>query len=85
MDTARYNTHAPSSLKQRWKSKPSEEPAASCFMELQTSRKSQKSTRGRIQSVVQQTVRSLSRRKRRRASILSLSGLRFKDKSESSL
>ena len=57
VDTARYNTHAPSSWRQRWKSKPSqEEPAAACSMELQTSRKSQKSTRGRIQSVVQQTV-----------------------------
>ena len=64
MDTARYNTHAPSSLKQRGKSKPSEEPAASCFMELQTSRKSQKSTRGGIQSVVQQTVHLLARRPR---------------------
>ena len=37
VDTARYNTHAPSSWKQRWKSKPSqEEPAAACSMELQT-------------------------------------------------
>ena len=60
VDTARYNTHAPSSWKQRWKSKPSEEPAAACSMELQTSRKSQKSTRGRIQSVVQQSVQSLA-------------------------
>ena len=63
VDTARYNTHAPSSWKQRWKSKPSqEEPAAACSMELQTSRKSQKSTRGRIQSVVQQSVQSLAGR-----------------------
>ena len=64
VDTARYNTHAPSSWRQRWKSKPSEEPAAACSMELQTSRKSQKSTRCRIQSFVHQCVHLLAGRPR---------------------